>query len=258
MEEICYYFKENSFSNKEISLKKKKIYDILIKNNLLKNLDKKKITKEDIRDMFILYDHVFLFDQFYEYLTNNKINIDFNVDNYSKHSNLGTTNIIGNKTHTITMFIGNIQSLVINEYIKIGGIKCFDKLQCLMNVFEHELIHFLIHIFCVKIDFLENVNNDHDWHHGESYQSILKNIFGHTQVYYLDLKKINKTQKEVDQKVKDIKKKIKLDNFVTSYKIDNKIKKGIVIEITSEYLIIKTDNGIIDQIYYEYIDKINS
>lgn len=255
MEKICYYFKENSFSNKEISLKKKKIYDILIKNKLLENLENKKITKEDIRDMFILYDHVFLFDQFYEYLTNNKINIDFNVENYSKHANLGTTNIVG-KTHTITMYIGNIQSLVIDEYIKIGGIKCFNKLQCLMNVFEHELIHFLIHIFCLKIDFLENADNDHDWHHGESYQKILKNIFGHTQVYYLDLKKINKTQKEVDQKIKNIKKTIKIDDLVESYKINNQVKKGKVIEITAEYLIIKNKNGQVDKLYFEYIDKI--
>jgi len=255
MEEICYYFKENSFSKKEISLKKKKIYDILIKNKLLENLENKKITKNDLRDMFILYDHVFLFDQFYEYLTNNNIKINFNVENYSKHSNLGTTNIVG-KTHTITMYIGNIQSLVIDEYIKIGGIKCFNKLQCLMNVFEHELIHFLIHIFCLKIDFLENADNDHDWHHGESYQKILKNIFGHTQVYYLDLKKINKTQKEVDQKIKNIKKTIKIDDLVESYKINNQVKKGKVIEITPEYLIIKNKNGKVDKLYFEYIDKI--
>ena len=104
MEQICYYFKENSFSNKEISLKKKKIYDILIKNNLLENLEKKKITKKDIRDMFILYDHVFLFDQFYEYLTNNKININFNIENYSKHANLGTTNIIGNNKANLIIY----------------------------------------------------------------------------------------------------------------------------------------------------------
>tara|TARA_B100001248_G_scaffold115938_1_gene86742 strand:- start:302 stop:1078 length:777 start_codon:yes stop_codon:yes gene_type:complete len=256
MEKICYYFKENGFSNKEISLKKKKIYDILIKNNLLNNLEKSKITKEDIRDMFILYDHIFLFDQFYQYLTNNNIKVDFIIENNTNHDNLGTTSILNNSKHTITLFIDNIQNLIIDQYIKIGGIKCYNKLQCLMNVFEHELIHFMIHIFCLKIDFIENEDQDHDWHHGESYQKILKNIFGHSQFYYLNLKQINKTQVEVDKKVKDLKKKIKLDNYVESYKINNKIKKGNVIEINSDYLIIKDDNSKIDKLYFEYIDKL--
>ena len=41
-----------------------------------------------------------------------------------------------------------------------------------------------------------------------------------------------------------------------SYKINNKIKKGKVIEINSDYLIIKDDNSKIDKLYFEYIDKL--
>lgn len=251
MEEVCNYFKKNSFSNKEISIKKKKIYDISIKNNLLENLENEIITKDNIKDLFILYDHIFLFDQFYEYLNKNNIKINFNLDTNKNHDNLGRTEMESEKNHSITMYIGNIKKLVINEYIKIGGIKCYNKLQCLMSVFEHELIHLLIHIFCIDIDY----KNNHYIHHGDAFQSILKNIFGHTQVYYLDLKKINKTQKEVDIKINQIKSKIKINDFVESYNIDNKIKSGNIIKIEKDYVIIKNNQGIINNLYYEYINK---
>ena len=253
MEEVCNYFINNKFSNKEIAKKKKKIYQILNKT-LSKSLE---LSNENIRDMFILYDHVFLFDQFYNYLTENQIKVNFKINNSDEVKDiLGQTNI-DNDSHTITIYTDNLRKLILNKYIKIGGIKCYDKLQCLMNVFEHELIHLLVHVFCLKRDLLERSHNDKctDSGHSNTFNIILKNIFGHTQIYYLDLKKINKTQEQVDKKVNKIKNQIKINDFVESYQIDNKIKSGVVVKIENDYLIIKNKDGELNNLYFEYIDK---
>ena len=148
MEIICEYFIKNNFTNKEIGSKKKKIYDVLI-DNFKDDLNLKKLKKEQIRDLFILYDHVFLFDNFYNYLTESKIKIDFEISQKNLNK-LGDTKIINSNLHKITIYQKGINQLIHNDYTRIGGIKCFNQIQCLMNIFEHELIHAIIHIFCKR------------------------------------------------------------------------------------------------------------
>ena len=259
MEEVCIYFSKNNYSKKEISFKKKKIYQVL-KENI--NQDFNNINRDIIKDMFILYDHIFLFDQFYEYLNNNNLKVKFEFDTKDNTNQiLGNTNRKNQSDHTIILYLKNINNLINvnnnNDYVKIGGIKCYDRIQCLMNVFEHELVHLLIYIFCDKLDLIENYRkNNQDDSHNEIFRNILRNIFGHTQIYFMNLKSINMTQKELDKKIDKIKKKIKIGDTVESYQIDDKIKSGVVIEINENYVLINK-SGKIDKLYFEYIDKIN-
>ena len=34
--------------------------------------------------------------------------------------------------------------------LKINGLHCFDRLECYINLFQHEIVHLLIAIFCTK------------------------------------------------------------------------------------------------------------
>ena len=95
MEIICDYFTKNAFNKKEIAEKKKKIYLILI--DIFKNdKETKNITNIQLKDIFILYDNVFLFDQFYKYLKNNNFILKFNVDSITDTGSLGSTIKNGN------------------------------------------------------------------------------------------------------------------------------------------------------------------
>ena len=242
MEIICDFFMKKKFTNKEISSKKKKIYQVL--KDIFKNdLNLKKLNKGQIKDLFILYDHVFLFDNFYNYLTENSINIKFEIS-YENLDKLGDTRIINSNLHQITIYQYGVNQLIHNDYTRIGGIKCYDQIQCLMHIFEHELIHAIIHVFCKEKE--ENG-------HGYVFQTILKNIFGHTQIHYVNLsKKLNMTHTEIDKKVNNLKKLIKIGDIVESYQIDNKVKKGGVKEIHQNYVILEN----LKKLYFEYINKI--
>lgn len=260
MEEVCNYFSKNKYSKKEISIKKKKIYQVLKKNI---NQDITNINQDIIKDMFILYDHVFLFDQLYEYLNTNNLKVKFELDiKDNTNQILGKTNRKNQSDHTITLYLKNINNLINdndnNDYVKIGGIKCYDRIQCLMNVFEHEFVHLLIHIFCDKLNIIEQYReNNQDDGHTEIFNNILRNIFGQNQIYFMNLKSINMTQKELDKKIDKIKKKIKIGDTVESYQINDKIKSGKVIEINENYILLNK-LGKIHKLYFEYINKIIS
>ena len=60
------------------------------------------------------------------------------------------------------------------------------------------------------------------------------------------------THQEIDDKVENIKKIIKIGDCVESYQIDNKIKKGVIKEIYPNYVILENLN----KLYFEYINKI--
>lgn len=244
MEIICEYFLKNKYSNKEIALKKKNIYNALVQ--IFKDdLNINKLKNSQIRDMLIIYDNIFLFDNFYKYLEDSDIILNFVIDTDTENNNLGSTMYITPKLYKIILYQKEINKLIKSDYNKIGGIKCYNKIQCLMNIFEHELIHVIIYIFCPSKEVGDG--------HGEVFQTILKNIFGHNHSYFSNLTEIlNMSQKEIDNKVNLIKKKIKLGNIVESYTVKNKKKEGEVINIEENYVIIKNK----DKIYFEYIDKI--
>jgi hypothetical protein len=51
----------------------------------------------------------------------------------------------------------------------VDRLECSDPILCLLLVFEHEIVHLLVKLFCPKITSI----------HGKTFQTILGNLFGH-------------------------------------------------------------------------------
>ncbi|CAK7994751.1 Hypothetical protein POVR1_LOCUS275 [uncultured virus] len=79
-----------------------------------------------------------------------------------------------------------------------NGLLCYDRLDCLMNVFEHELVHYFIMITH------GHIKGDPVYKsHGLYFQQLVKAYFGHTAFRHALLSKIEEVGKPEDFKVDD-------------------------------------------------------
>lgn len=61
---------------------------------------------------------------------------------------------------------------------RVNGLKCYNQLECMLNVFMHELVHLIIFVFCI--------DQDVPGGHGVLFKQITKSLFGHTDIkHYL-------------------------------------------------------------------------
>ena len=99
---------------------------------------------------------------------------------------------------------------------KAGDVNCYDPLECMMLIFEHELVHALMFCFCFDIDRVP-VSQNHkipgNWTgrtkagHNKTFMSILNNIFNQTHYYHGLNYTANKTGNRMDWE--DIKRIVK-------------------------------------------------
>lgn len=100
----------------------------------------------------------------------------FNLNNFkfcysSKLKKSGGNYSYKSNIHIIKISKTIIQDTFNNEekFYKINGIYCYSKKECILNILQHEFVHFLIH--CHGI--IET--------HGYYFKKWSKNIFGHTE-----------------------------------------------------------------------------
>ena len=115
--------------------------------------------------------------------------------------------------------------------LKINGLHCFDRLECYINLFQHEIVHLLIAIFCTK-------NGYGMGGHTVMFRNIAFNLFGHTEYKHFLLagdsikmeekEKINKSKIDIGDIVESIKYKKK--GFVTNLQVNMFILKWIMVK----------------------------
>lgn len=97
-----------------------------------------------------------------------------------------------------------------------NGVECFDRLDCLQNIFCHELTHIIMFRFCEVSGYKDKVKHGH----GEYFNKIALNMYGFTQYKHnlfnknLTIDDVNRAQKIKDSKI--IKKGMRVEVSIPS------------------------------------------
>jgi predicted SprT family Zn-dependent metalloprotease len=103
---------------------------------------------------------------------NNLFNLNnFNFSYSSKLKKSGGNYSYKSNTHTIKISKSILENTFNNneKFYKINGIYCHNIKECILNILQHEFVHFLIHSHGI----IET--------HGHFFKKWSKNIFGHTE-----------------------------------------------------------------------------
>ena len=128
------------------------------------------------------------------------------------------------------------------QSLKINGIECFNRLECYISVYEHEILHLVLLLFCKNYD-------KKSGGHTKAFKLIANNLFSHTLTKHMLL--------SGDCKLNDnIKKNIKVGSYVITKEHNNNVYKGIVVKVNTKTIMIKLDNGNTGRISFSLVDKI--
>lgn len=144
--------------------------------------------------------------------------------------------------------IDNIFKDTKTKSLKINGLQCYDRLECYINLYQHEILHLLITIFCTK-DGMKMGG------HTGTFRDLAYNLFGHTEYKHLLLQG-DGVKFEEDTKFNKL--NVEIGDIVESKPLKKgKILVGEVVNLTNKNVRIKLDNGKLYNIMYGFIDKIN-
>ena len=151
-----------------------------------------------LEQLFALYDQLFFRNQLTEIINKDKIQL-----------NLGYSDKL-TRTGGYCDRKGCVYSIRLSQPIMLGtfrkgekshsanGLQCYNRLACLMNVFEHELVHFVVEITHghVKRDTIYKS-------HGLYFQQLVQAYFGHTEFKHALTRNIEKPGKKEDFNIGD-------------------------------------------------------
>jgi len=183
---ICY-------SLDEINLLRNKIF---IKLNTAENFD---IVPNILEHLFQLYDEVFFANQITQLIAEKSIELTFCYNNKMTKTG-GRCSKYQNKYK-----ISISQQIILNTFKNnekchiSNGLECYNRLECLMNIFEHELIHFIIQILHghIKGDPIYKS-------HGKYFRKLVYAYFGHTETKHSLLHNLEKAGKREHFQIGDI------------------------------------------------------
>ena len=250
MSNICKYYYKKKLTDKQKEDKESKA---------LKRLEKKininKLDKKAVKNTFEILDDIYFDNKISERIDEMDAKLSFAVSNrlsctagYCEYS--WKPDYYGNKKWKFkltisTKIINNIFSKK-ESSLKINGLKCYNRLECYLNLYQHELIHLLLFVFCFK------KGKDYGGH-TDTFIKISHNLFGHTEY------KHNLLCGDADQNDKDdtkFRKEVELGDEIKSKKIKDKIYQGSVFKLTSKYAYILLPKNRKIGIPYYLIDKI--
>ncbi len=228
----CKIFTNNKYriTLANIQRKRMQIYNELVKKLGTDELNVENFNEEFLEKIFTLYD---------KYFFQNALRLKVETDKWecgffpnSKFSSVGglcTTKInyqglkelyieISSQVILQTFLSGNNNDI----YYEANGLKCFNRIECTLLIFEHELVHFIISLFC---------RNWQKSDHSEPFGTISYNLFGHTKKTH-SLKNLKRLSSD-NVKIGDI--------CVFKYK-DNLIK-GPVVKVNPTTVNISVNNS---------------
>jgi len=162
----CVYFskKINDFELKNFRMK---IYNSFIrfKDNVLE------MTPTDLWNLFKAYDKLFFNDEINSHIVESGYTLKFRTTGDKDFVTDGIC-IGSHCDYTITIPIEFFKNVNGTKTINVAGHQCKDQLECLQRVFEHELCHLVIFMFC-KDRYITD-------QHGKLFMSTVNDLFRHT------------------------------------------------------------------------------
>lgn len=256
---ICSYYADNHLKKKDMQSKKNKVYTYLLQN-VFHQENFNNLSIKDVKATFKIIDEIYFYNEISKRIKLMGAKLEFDASNrlsctagfceykYKKILDEITNSYILIWNFKLTMSSKIITNLFKNneKILKINGLKCKNRLECYINLFEHEIIHLLMIIYCFE-------KSKEYGGHNKTFVNIVYNLFGHTD-YKHQLLCGDAEQNEQDtSKFKDI---LKIGDIIITKTIKGEKKEGEIINLTSKYVYIKLANGKIYGYLYGLIDKI--
>jgi hypothetical protein len=168
----------SSYTPGYIDYLRQSIHDAITENYLGGNPNFN-VIPDILEQMYTIYDQMFFDSQLSGITTKNNVNLTLQFSD--KLTKTG-----GSCDKKRCVYIIKISQPIILDTFKHGesfhisnGLKCYDRLECLMNVFEHELMHFVVGITH------GHVSKDPIYKaHGLYFQQLVRSYFGHTKFHH--------------------------------------------------------------------------
>jgi hypothetical protein len=215
-----------------------------IKENYLKirkelkiNIKNFKLDEFIIEKLFMIFDKLYFKNLIQDKLHNNNFDINFGISNKFKNI-AGQCKYFDNKIEII--FSSFMIDKIYNDKFKsieINGLLCYDIIDVLIKLMEHEITHLILFIY-------DNYKNNIKSGHNDQFKKLVYNMYRHTKITHDlltgDIDKYNKHKDNANKKLK-IGMKIKCNNNI-----------GTVINIKPKYILYKIDSTIKGCKFNEY------
>lgn len=238
-------------SKSDLISKRKQIYDYHLKNIFNEpNFDVLK--SNHIKESFKILDKIYFQGKIKKYIKDQNINLTFKSSaKLTKTAGVCKYIYVSDK-NTYDYEIG-ISSVILNSLftkgeksVKINGLPCKNRLKCYINVFEHELTHLLIALFCPELGKKKGG-------HTPTFMRIVNNLYGHTEYKHMLL---CGDYEKMEHSIEQIKTNIEIGDYVISKKLNGKVLEGIAEKINPKSITIQLESGRKTHLYYHAIDKI--
>jgi hypothetical protein len=210
----------------------------VMKNSLMQelNINHNFITMPDILGkVFNLYDKIYFNNELNNIIRKNGVELKFAYSDKltktgghcSKHKN--SYKITISRVVILSTFTNGEKCHVSN------GLQCSSRLECLLNIFEHELIHFVIQITKghIKSDPIYKS-------HGKFFRALVNAYFGHTETKHSLLHNLDKVGKREEFNVGDtVTFKSKSGDYVVGKISKLNPKRAVVDKYSVPYTILK-------------------
>lgn len=178
-ETYCDYFLRTQYTHKNISRTRKEIHRKMIKRTNGKANSVKTMNIGDIQAMYKLYDHYFfdgVVDKFLNKPGKIKYILEFEFGNTTHIGGICSKSVRGTQCSLKITLSKKALTNVFKDKSSattevVNGIVCRDQLECMQLIFEHELIHMIIGVWC---------DSKKGESHGKKFKTLANNIFGHT------------------------------------------------------------------------------
>lgn len=195
------------FTQSEINSMGKAIYDrVLSASENITTGNYHRISTKDLKYLFDLYDEIF-FQHYFE--KNWRDKITFHLSRRMTESGGKTTYFLRENRFRITLST----TLIFQTFedtdrdIIINGLKCNDRLEASMRIFEHEIIHVIEYILFKKSNCTK-----------PRFRQLSNNIFGHTGVTHSLVTHQERAMKKYDIHVGDL----------VNFEFERKIHHGFI------------------------------
>jgi hypothetical protein len=229
---VCDVLSRSKYTDKERAEKKKKVYDTLLKD-VFKEKNFTKLKDKHVKETFKVLDKVYFDNYLSTSLRERGHTLSFKAS-YKLTSSAGIckyrysyrNNIITDASFQLILSAKIIEDIFNNKEksLKIGGLLCTDRLDCYLNIFEHELTHLVVNMFCPD-------EGKEMGGHTTTFKSITNNMYGHTEYKHSLLMGDAET---VDKHIAYFKNNVEIDDIVEAENCKGTFFRGIVYGISSK------------------------
>lgn len=232
-------------SSEEIREARKYIRAVLLEKEFNGRPNFERLTDDDVRAVFDLYDAVFFDHQIKKMANEKNASIDFEVTKSEKATTAGRCRRKGCE-YILSFPNGLYQQLFSSSSTRgraldLAGWTCSDRLECLMIIFEHEVVHLLMMLWGYDGKVKSGAGKKIYSSHGALYQCMVKYYFGHTEYTHSLLNNDPSLGPRVKKETAKVGMRVQYKS-----RVKNRIVTGTIRKINPSKAKIETDAGIVN------------